>query len=326
MSAPPPDPYPYGQALHNWEYVAVLDFESNCVPSPGRNPEWKDRMHEFPTEADGFVMEVVELPTVLLAKSNGCWVVLGEFQRFVKPERFPVTPFCTDLCGITQEDVEKPGEGFVSAWLAWQTWLRGTLEEFEQANASQHTEGASTEACGREHVDVLQRTLLVTCGDWDLRSMLPKQLKLVKQSADDGGEGSFSRKAELHKLWMPRAWCNIKICFENWYGRKGGGMAPMLANLGIDDCRNIGKICMRMFEDAEAGVQEAVAVKGGWKPKALAAELVQKAGKRGSRWRKTQNSSDAGDDSQEVATVQAEVTALERSALFPTTKAPTGKV
>jgi len=78
--------------------------------------------------------------------------------------------------------------------------------------------------------------LPVTCGDWDLKTMLPVE-------------------CERKRLYMPEAllrWCNIKQLFEHATKRNASGMEGMLRALGlrleghhhsgIDDCRNIARI------------------------------------------------------------------------------------
>lgn len=47
--------------------------------------------------------EVVELPVVIV-DTETCKVV-GEFHTYVKPTSDKLTPFCTELCGITEEMV-----------------------------------------------------------------------------------------------------------------------------------------------------------------------------------------------------------------------------
>ena len=88
--------------------------------------------------------------------------------------------------------------------------------------------------------------LVCTCGDCDLKAMLPQQLKLCGI-----GEGAAVRR-----------WCNVKKCYEKLYGKKAGGMTRMLESLGmdldgrhhsgIDDSRNIAKLVIRMLQDGAA--------------------------------------------------------------------------
>ena len=86
-------------------------------------------------------------------------------------------------------------------------------------------------------------SMFVTCGDWDLKTMLPKHCDYLNISYPN----YFS------------AWANIKVLFSNAYGRNAGGMKNMLDALeipldgthhrGIDDCYNIAKIAQRMIVD-----------------------------------------------------------------------------
>jgi len=78
--------------------------------------------------------------------------------------------------------------------------------------------------------------LPVTCGDWDLRSMLPTE----------------SRRKGLRVPSSLTRWCNIKVPFGATIGTRAAGMNGMLKtlglplvghhHLGIDDSRNIASI------------------------------------------------------------------------------------
>ena len=54
--------------LKEYDYVAVLDFEANCIPSADR-AEGKFTKPEH-TNVPGFVMEVIEMPTVILRRKR----------------------------------------------------------------------------------------------------------------------------------------------------------------------------------------------------------------------------------------------------------------
>lgn len=111
----------------------------------------------------------------------------------------------------------------------------------------------------REHhvVDEPGVAAYLTCGDWDLQTMLPLQLRLV------GAQGGFD--ASTGALTYPyNRWINVKKSFRDLYGlRSPKGMSGMLKHLqmqlegrhhsGIDDCKNILRIVQRMRQD-------------GWKP------------------------------------------------------------
>lgn len=68
-------------------------------------------------------MEIIELGAVALDVAT--MEPLGEFQSFVRPVRHPrLTPFCTELTTITQEEVDR-APGFVAMRDAFAAWLEG---------------------------------------------------------------------------------------------------------------------------------------------------------------------------------------------------------
>lgn len=159
--------------------------------------------------------EIIEFPSVLVSLSERA--ILAEHESFVRPLAHPtLSAFCTELTAIRQEDVDG-APAFPEAFDAHQAWLasQGLLE--------------STFA-------------FVTCGEWDLRSMLPRQC------ATSG-------------LVIPpayRRWINVKTIFQRTLQKKPGGMPSMLSALGlelegrhhrgIDDCRNIARIVLALHE------------------------------------------------------------------------------
>jgi inhibitor of KinA sporulation pathway (predicted exonuclease) len=86
-----------------------------------------------------------------------------------------------------------------------------------------------------------ENTTVITCGDWDLQIMLPRQLQLSKT------------KLTPYLRTILCAWTDIKVYYKHQTKSKSRGMAGMLEYLkieltghhhsGIDDCRNIAKIC-----------------------------------------------------------------------------------
>jgi inhibitor of KinA sporulation pathway (predicted exonuclease) len=186
-------------------HLVVLDFEATCDDVAPPKPQ-----------------EIIEFPSVLLRVSEERFEVVDAFESFVRPVHHPtLTPFCTALTGIQQRDVDAapPFPEVLAAHLAWL----------------------------RSHGLPLEGELpyaFVTCGDWDLRTMLPNQL----------------RASGLDDVPAPyRRWVNVKVPFRAWRPRKGAaGMPQMLALLGlelegrhhrgIDDCRNIVKIVRALAE------------------------------------------------------------------------------
>ena len=84
-----------------FEYFVVLDFEATCDRPQAPVPQ-----------------EIIEFPSVLL--SGRTFEVIDEFRSFVRPKFNPqLSPFCTELTGITQAMVDVDGVGFPDAFAAF---------------------------------------------------------------------------------------------------------------------------------------------------------------------------------------------------------------
>jgi ERI1 exoribonuclease 3 len=156
--------------------------------------------------------EIIEFPSVLLKWNDDNEItIVDEFQIFVKPKKYPVvSEFCRKLTGITQEIVNK-GTDLRSAIKSHASWLN------KHANQSNIT--------------------IVTCGRWDLKIMLPADLKHIAMTPD--------------KIYM--RFINLKDIFEEVVQcGQAGSMVSMLNHFnlellghhhsGIDDCRNMVRI------------------------------------------------------------------------------------
>lgn len=170
-------------------------------------------------------MEIIEFPSVLYkieCRGSGreSVALIDEFHEYCRPVLNPVlTEYCTELTGITQEVVDAADV------------LQNVLKR--------HCEWLLRQTGDESGKDVL----ILTCGAWDLRTMLPLEIK--------------NKALAVHHLYG--RYLNIKELFESVYGRKGGGMTEMLSKLkialtgrhhsGIDDTRNIAKIFLQMKRD-----------------------------------------------------------------------------
>jgi len=216
-------------------FLLILDFEATCGES------------EFPRDQ----MEVIEFPTIvydLQEKKEA-----GRFHEYVKPVIRPqLTEFCTELTGITQvspfrvshlhvqghpstlhkQETVDNAETFPPVWDRFKAFLKD----------QNLWEDPSTYA-------------FVTCGAWDLRTMLPQQLSQIIST--NATAESDDRLLVTH--FQERV-INIKTAFREKYGYKHAkGMAKMLGALnirlvgrhhsGIDDCGNILRIVKRMVDD-----------------------------------------------------------------------------
>ena len=150
--------------------------------------------------------EVIEFPTVLV--DTATLTVVDEFHEYVRPTVHPtLSPFCTTLTGIQQSTVDI-SSAFPEVFARYLRWLEGVL-----AKGS---------------------VLFVTCGDWDLKTMLPTQCHNLGLSVPP----------------VFATWCNIKRQFEGAFPKhRMHSMPQMLTDLGLplighhhnglDDSRNI---------------------------------------------------------------------------------------
>ena len=153
--------------------------------------------------------EIIEFPCIKLHPCT--FQPCGLFHEYIRPLANPtLTNFCTELTGITQDMVDDADE-FSTVFQRFQTWFEA--ETVEGSNVA-----------------------FITCGDWDLRTMLPGQ-------------------CEVSGLEIPdylRRWINVKKSFSREMRHFPRSMAVMMKNLrltfegrphsGIDDTKNIAKI------------------------------------------------------------------------------------
>ncbi|KAL3942371.1 MAG: hypothetical protein SGBAC_003437 [Bacillariaceae sp.] len=201
------------------DYLVVVDFEATCNDSNGgKNPCLNPQ-------------EIIEFPAVLLNVKTG--EVEDEFHHYILPDVHPkLSAFCSELTGITQETVDQ-GISLKNALHLHYEWI----------NSHNLTNDLESQEKDKS------RFLYVTCGDWDLKTCLPSQLAHHNQAVPQ----LFSN------------WVNLKKSYGNIYNRKARGMTAMLEDLGlklegrshsgIDDSRNIARVCAQMLTD-------------GWQPSA----------------------------------------------------------
>lgn len=165
---------------------------------------WKDSMEH----------EIIEFPTVIIDVTKR--QIIDRMQVFVKPVKNPIlSDFCKELTGISQELVDNG------------VTLGQALKLNSQFLSKYHP----------------KNIMIVTCGNWDLKTMLPKE----KNAKNLNIPSSYGK------------WINIKTEFCSFYKlQKELGMAEMLEHVkmpllgrhhsGIDDCVNIAGLCINMIE------------------------------------------------------------------------------
>ena len=186
-------------AVPQVEHYLVLDFEATCDENETPEPQ-----------------EIIEFPVL---KVNATTMETeATFHAYVQPTAHPIlTPFCTQLTGITQEMVNgKPS-------------LMEVLNVFDQWMITENLKNNA-------------KICFVTCGDWDLKTMLPGQCEYLKVDVP-----TYFKK-----------WVNIKKAFSKITGSKAVSMVHMLRILGltldgrhhsgIDDSKNIAKILKELLK------------------------------------------------------------------------------
>jgi ERI1 exoribonuclease 3 len=161
--------------------------------------------------------EIIEFPVLKI--NSRTFETKATFHHYVQPDvHKQLSVFCTELTGIIQEQIDD------------QPNLQQTLQMFDQWMDEQGLLSPDS------------RSIFVTCGDWDLQTMLQSQCRYLN----------------IQTPAYFRRWINIKKPFCDVTGTYPKGMMQMLKMLqlshvgkhhsGIDDCRNIGSI-LRVLGD-----------------------------------------------------------------------------
>ena len=167
-----------------YDYFVVLDFEATCLQGMKIRPQ---EIIEFPCQkVDSSTFE---------AKDG--WM----FHSYVKPvHRARLSPYCIKLTNISQATVQRSPK-FIEVWNKFIAWMD---EQGLDSNG--------------------ENFIFVTCGDWDLQTMLPEQANLVPEIG------------QLPECF--RRWINIKDVFSEVTGIKlvksENDLMQMLKALDID--------------------------------------------------------------------------------------------
>lgn len=161
---------------------------------------------------------------------------------FVKPViNVPLNHICVEITGIQQDWVDK-APLFPEVFEKYQHWLYENIIK-----------------------DTTKTFCYVTCGDWDLKTMLPTQCQLSGlQSYPDYFKSWINIKDVFNERYKSKITGTVLFFFK-FFGQNlkvsSLGMAGMLKNLkmelighhhsGIDDCRNITRIAVVSIEIIE---------------------------------------------------------------------------
>jgi len=181
-------------------YICVLDFEATCDE-----------------DNSTIQQEIIEFPSVLYGwdvKTKG-FDYISEFREYCKPKTNPIlTKFCTQLTKITQDKIDI-ADSFPNVIQRHYKWLVSLIGK-KTAN---------------------EKVLVLTVGEWDIKTMLPKECKMW----------NISSVPNVYKYYI-----NVKYMFQKVFKYNGKGMKSMLKELnlklegvhhsGLDDCKNTAKI------------------------------------------------------------------------------------
>ncbi|XP_014775121.1 ERI1 exoribonuclease 3 isoform X2 [Octopus bimaculoides] len=162
--------------------------------------------------------EIIEFPVLKL--NSKTLETEAKFHRYIKPQVNPIlTPFCTELTGIIQDMVSNEAS------------LSEVLKDFDQWMIDNHLLQSDNSF------------VFVTCGDWDLKMMLPDQCNHF----------NLERKSYFSN------WINIKKIFAHSTSKWPRGLLSMLEHYrlphighhhsGIDDCLNIANIFRKLMNN-----------------------------------------------------------------------------
>lgn len=184
-------------------YICILDLEATC---------WVDKRNDK-------IREIIEFPSVLYKVDQKCnMTLIAEFQKYVKPTLNPVlSDFCIELTKITQDTVNN-ADVFEIVYKQHYEWIK-------------------------QYVLANEKLIFITCGKWDLATMLPTEVK--------------RNGLELYDCYTK--FVDLKDEFSKKFGVSCSGMINMLTKLkieqggqhhsGINDCKNLAKVVIKMIEN-----------------------------------------------------------------------------
>ncbi|KAI5623600.1 ERI1 exoribonuclease 2, partial [Silurus asotus] len=195
-------------------YLIIIDFESTC---------WKEK--------NSYGQEIIEFPAVLMNTHTG--LIESEFHSYVQPQEHPhLSSFCTELTGITQEQVEA-GLPLQICLSRFTRWLHTLHQERDVVFLRDNTH---TSTAGKP-------CAFLTWSDWDLGVCLQYECK----------------RKQITKPNVLNSWIDLRATYRIYYQRKPKGLNGALQDLGIefsgrehsglDDARNTARLAWRMIRD-----------------------------------------------------------------------------
>jgi ERI1 exoribonuclease 3 len=213
-SAPAPSASPSSPASDGLppllDFLVVVDFEATCDSA----------FHGYQPLVTRENQEIIEFPWVVIDVASK--KVVDQQQYYVRPEWTQITPFCTQLTGIREDQLTKAKE-LKEVLAIFGDYLK---EQFISSNKS---------------------FALITDGDWDCK------VQLLSETSKKGIPLEYWGRQYIN---VQRAFFNF---YSKFCVKRKPNLKYMLSFLtlehcgrhhsGIDDCLNIGLIINKMMSD-----------------------------------------------------------------------------
>lgn len=182
-------------------YYVIVDFEATCEEVNTAN----------------YPHEIIEFPAVLVDIERK--EIISHFQAFCRPTINPnLSEFCTELTGITQEQVDSADE-FPAVLKRFELWLK------------------------ENGLGVKHNYAIVTDGPWDMGRFLYGQCKISEIEYPRFAQKWVNIRKIFHNFYDTKQVC-LKLMLEyldmTFEGRP---------HCGLDDARNIARILLQLAAD-----------------------------------------------------------------------------
>ncbi|CAJ0586683.1 unnamed protein product, partial [Mesorhabditis spiculigera] len=215
------------------EYAKLRLAAENSLPEDRRTAFHFDYLCTTRREnVAAYPHEIIELPGVLINVRRR--QVVSEFQTFVRPRENPILdPFCTELTGITQRQVDR-APFFPEALARFMEWLNDHGLKYRPGRPAPRFAFVTDSACDFAKFLQFQCILLDIEMPFMFRSFInikkyfcTKVTKLDRKNPD-----AYGNKTSIEKMLQH-------------YGIRPIGRS----HSGLDDARNIARLTLRMLEE-----------------------------------------------------------------------------
>ena len=204
--------------------------------------------------------EIIEFPATIVRTAD--YAIVDRFHTYVRPVYKPkLSPFCIKLTGIKQHDVDTAPV------------FSDTLREFRKFLDKNGVSG--------------KKSIFVTCGDWDLETMLPSQCGLSNEDVPNFMKSWINIKKEYERItkrYIKRSENDLKQMMAHYEVPFSGKL-----HCGIDDVHNLVQLVLAMCKGDEL---KPTTVDPTWGNECVMPPVIDE---RGAQRRKVQESMDTSE-------------------------------